>query len=97
MTRFKKLWLAACLLELLFLRSTQAQRCDGVDVNVGTHEQRCLRPGLMVISVAVAPDEGRGLPQWRRIYGKATQDGRVVRSSADGVGDPRWRIVSDRF
>ena len=46
MTRFKKLWLAAaCLLELLFLRSAQAQRCDGMDVNVSTREQRCLRPG----------------------------------------------------
>src|SRR4026209_2190069 len=32
MTRFKKLWLsAALLLELLFLRSAQAQRCDAWD------------------------------------------------------------------
>src|SRR5262245_28093843 len=46
MTRFKNLWLAAaCLLELLFLRSAQAQRCDGIDVSVGARERRCLRPG----------------------------------------------------
>jgi formylglycine-generating enzyme required for sulfatase activity len=39
-------WLgAACLLGWAFISAADAQRCDGVDVNVGAHQQRCMRAG----------------------------------------------------
>src|SRR5262249_11162727 len=43
-TSFRTMRLAAvCVIPLL--QPAEAQRCDGIDLEVGAHERRCLQPG----------------------------------------------------